>query len=288
MVHKKENEFSISVVIPNYNYEKFLLQRVYSILNQQIKIDELIILDDVSTDNSRELIDKIEKRVKDSINFKKVYNKENSGTAFKQWRKGFEVASGDYIWIAEADDYCEKTFLKNVVKPIKKENDVVLSYADTAFIDKDGYIIMRTIKPEIDILKTGHWDHNFVREGKDEIAEYAYLNCTIANVSSVLFKREDYTAFFEKAGQYRQAGDWLFYLAIMSTGKIAFCNKPLNYYRVHGNNVTSKTKKQKHFDEIKKIHTEIENKYGLTKEQKKNIKNRYDFLKKVWYLEDEE
>ena len=282
----KENKKTISVVVPNYNYEKFMIQRIYSILYQNVKIDELIILDDCSKDNSRELIDEIEKNISKYINFRKIYNETNSGTAFKQWRKGFESATKDYVWIAEADDYCDKTFLENIMKPILKNDDVVISYADTAFIDKNGYVIMRTIKPEIDLLKTGHWDHSFVREGKDEIIDHSYLNCTIANVSSVVFKRNDYTKFFEEAGEYRQAGDWLFYLYVMSTGKIAFYNKPLNYYRVHGSNVTSNTKKQKHFDEIVKIHNVIEKKYGLTKEQKKNIKDRYDFLKRVWYLDE--
>lgn len=280
------NTFTLSVVVPNYNYEKFLLQRVYSILNQKVKIDELIILDDYSKDNSRELIDQIEKAVKDNIKFRKIYNETNSGTAFKQWQKGFEEASGDYIWIAEADDYCKTDFLKNVMKPIKKDKDIAISYSDTAFIDKDGFIIMRTIKPEIDILKSGHWNKSFIEDGKQEINNYAYLNCTIANVSSVVFKRGDYQNFFKEAGEYHQAGDWLFYLFVMSTGKIAFYNKPLNFYRVHGNNVTSLTKKENHLQEIKKIHKRIAEEYGLNEEQKKEIQERYAFLKKVWYLDE--
>ena len=283
----KDNKYKLSVVIPNYNYERFLLQRVYSILYQKIKIDELIILDDCSSDNSRELIDKIEVAIDNNIKFRKVYNEKNSGTAFKQWKKGFKEASGDYVWIAEADDYCKNDFLNKVMKPIEKDNNIVISYSDTAFIDKNGYIIMRTIKPEIDILKTGHWNKSFVQDGKEEIKNHAYLNCTIANVSSVIFKKANYNKFFEEAGTYRQAGDWLFYLFVMSTGKIAFYNKPLNFYRVHGNNVTSQTKKEQHLQEIKKIHNRIAEEYGLSEEQKKEINERYKFLKKVWYLDEE-
>lgn len=282
----KKSKISISVVIPNYNYEKFLLQRLYCILYQQVKLNEIIILDDCSTDNSRELIDKIEKKLKKYIKIRKIYNEENSGTAFKQWQKGFSEAKSDYVWIAEADDYSERNFLKETIKPIKKHKDIVISYADTAFIDKDGYIIMRTIKPEIDILKTKHWDKNFVNDGIKEINDYSFLNCTIANVSSVLFKNDDYSEFFKESGKYRQAGDWLFYANVMSKGKISFINKPLNYYRVHGNNVTSLTKKQKHFDEIVKIHKAIEKKFGLSKEQKSKINDRYKFLKRVWGLDE--
>lgn len=277
---------NISVVIPNYNYEKFLIERLYSILNQQVRIGELIILDDCSKDNSQQLIRRITNKLEEHMNIRYIFNKENSGSAFKQWQKAFEESSGEYVWIAEADDYCDKTFLKTITKPIKENNEVVISYCDTAFIDKDGNIITRSIKPEIDIMKTNHWDSDFIRDGIDEIKEYAFLNCTIANVSSVIFKNGNYSEYFKEAGKFKQAGDWLFYIDIMSTGKIAYSNKILNYYRLHGNNVSSVMKKQKHIEEIKKIHKQIENKYGLTQKQKKYIEERYEFLKKVWFLED--
>ena len=280
----KNQKYKISVVIPNYNYEKFMLQRLYSILYQTVKIDEIIILDDCSTDNSRKLIDEIVKKLEKYINIKKVYNETNSGSAFKQWEKGFSLAQGDYVWIAEADDYSEKTFLKTVTKPLKKHDDIKISYVDTAFIDKNGYIIMQSIKPEIDILKTGHWNKDFISNGLNEINNYAYLNCTIANVSSVLFKNDNYSSFFKESGKFKQAGDWLFYINVMIQGKIAYSSRPINYYRVHGNNVTSVTKKQAHFNEIVKIHDKISKIIELDKEQKKNINGRYKFLKKVWNL----
>ena len=181
-----DESIKLSVVIPNYNYEKFLFERLYSILNQKIKIYEIIILDDCSSDNSRKLIDDIENKLKDYISIKKIYNEKNSGSAFKQWQKGFSVAKGDYVWIAEADDYSDSNFLKEVLKPMINDKDIVISYSDTAFIDKLGYVFMRSIKKEIDIMNTGHWDRNFINDGKSEIHDYSYLNCTIANVSSVI------------------------------------------------------------------------------------------------------
>ena len=279
---KSYKDFSVSAVIPNYNYERFLLQRIYSILNQTEKIDEIIILDDCSTDNSRQLIDEIVEKTKNYINIKKDYNKENSGSVFKQWEKAFKLASSHYVWIAEADDYCEKNFLKNHFKLLKKDNNIVLSYVDTAFIDLEGHKILKTIKNEIDILKTGHWNKSFITDGNNEIANYSYLNCTIANVSSVLFKNGDYSEIFKLATNYKQVGDWRFYLGVYEKGNIAYINKPLNYYRVHGSNVTSLTKKQKHFDEIKQLHKEVSKKIKLSKIQQKNIEDRYEFLQRVW------
>lgn len=281
----KKSNVNLSVVIPNYNYEKFLFQRLYSILSQTKKIDEIIILDDCSKDGSRKLIDEIYENLKDIINIKKVYNETNSGSAFKQWEKGFNLATKDYVWIAEADDYCDKKFLKNVLKPIEKDKNIVLSYCDTAFIDKDGNIMFKSIKKEIDIMKSGHWDKKYINNGLDEIKNYAFLNCTVANVSSVVFKKANYNEYFKLSGEYKQAGDWLFYVNVISNGNVSYINKSLNYYRLHGNNVTSTTKKQAHFDEIKKIHKYLDNKYTFEKWQKEEIEKRYEFLKVGWNLE---
>ena len=278
----EDNDIKISVVVPNYNYERFLYQRLYSILAQKVKIHEIIILDDKSSDNSIELIDEIVSNIKNYVNIKTIYNKKNSGSAFKQWQKGFEKATGDYIWITEADDYCSNNFLKEVIKPIEKDKDIVISYADTAFIDKDGIIIMKTIKNEIDLMHTGHFNKSFVNDGMDEINNYTFLNCTIANVSSALFKKDDYRTYFKQAGEFKQAGDYIFYFNVMMHGKVAYNAKPLNYYRVHGSNVTSVTKKQAHFDEVVRVHEYIDSQIHFNDHQKEEIIKRYKYLKKVW------
>jgi glycosyltransferase involved in cell wall biosynthesis len=281
----KPTNVSLSVVVPNYNYENFLYQRIYSILYQKVKINELIILDDCSKDNSRDLIDNICKELEPFINIKKVYNTENSGSAFRQWEKGFKLAKSDYVWIAEADDYCENMFLKRVMKPLMKDKNINLSYCDTAFIDANGNKILKSIKSEIDIMKTGHWDKSYVNDGKNEILNYSYLNCTIANVSSVVFKNQNYDECFKLSSEYKQAGDWLFYVNVIKGGKVAYYDKTLNYYRVHGNNVTSLTKKQAHFDEIKRVHEYMRKNFKLNKSHEREILKRYEFLKKVWNLD---
>ena len=280
----KDDDIKISVVVPNYNYEEFLYQRIYSILSQKVKIYELIILDDNSSDNSRKVIDGLVNCLSEYIDVSKIYNTKNSGSAFKQWQKGFELAKGDYVWITEADDYCSNKFLKEVVKPIRKNNDIVISYADTAFVDKQGSIFMYTIKKEIDIMNTGHWDHDYVIDGMEEINKYAFLNCTIANVSAAIIKKDNYHDFFKQSGDYKQVGDYLFYFNVMTRGKVAFRAKALNYYRVHGNNVTSTTKKQAHFDELVRVHEYIDSVIHFNEKQKKELRKRYTYLSKVWGL----
>lgn len=281
---KLKEKVSVSVVIPNYNYKRFLYQRLYSILSQKEKINEIIILDDCSTDDSRKEIDKIVAELEKYIDIKKVYNEKNSGSAFKQWEKGFSLAKSEYVWIAEADDYCSDKLLKKLVKPVVKNRDIIISYADTAFIDTVGNYLVKSIVPEIDILNTGHWNRNYVNNGKDEFNHYTYLNCTIANVSSCIIKNNNYSRFFKESGKFKQCGDWLLYANIMQLGDVAYSRQTLNYYRIHGSNVSSVTKKQAHMDEMKRVHGYFDEVYGLNKKQKENINKRYKVLAKAWKL----
>lgn len=281
---KKDSQVKVSVVVPNYNYSKFLIRRLYSILSQTEKIYELIILDDKSTDDSRELIDKVYNSLKQYVNIKKVYNEENSGTPFKQWAKGMSLASGDYIWIAEADDYCDKHMLNSLVGKVKEDSEIYIAYVDTAFTDKNGNITLKSIKPEIDIMKTGHWDRDYVNNGLNEIENFTFLNNTIANVSSCIIKNVDYTDVYDEIGKYRQAGDWVFYINVMAKGKVAYIDKIMNYYRVHDAQVTTQMKKEKHLVEIQEIYKYITNKFGTNKFQEEKRKERIEFLKRVWNL----
>lgn len=277
-----EESIKISVVVPNYNYSNYLYQRVYSILNQNYKIHELIILDDASKDNSLFYIEQIEQTISEFVNVKVVVNDINSGNAFSQWQKGINLATGDYVWVAEADDYAKKNFLNEVVSPLKKNNNIVISYADTGFIDSNGYITKNSLVDQIDILKTNHWNASYVNKGISEINCYSYLNCTIPNVSGTIIKKGNYDEIFESAKKFHQSGDWFTYLNILNLGDISFINKTLNYYRVHGNNISQTFDKKAHILEIQRIYKFVKEKYGIDDEQQIQMYNRIKFLCKVW------
>lgn len=277
-----EESIKISVVVPNYNYSNYLYQRVYSILNQNYKIHELIILDDASKDNSLFYIEQIEQKISEFVNVKVVVNDINSGNAFSQWQKGMNLASGDYVWVAEADDYTKENFLNEVVSPLKKNNNIVISYADTGFIDSNGYITKNSLVDQIDILKTNHWNASYVNKGISEINCYSYLNCTIPNVSGTIIKKGNYDEIFESAKKFHQSGDWFTYLNILNLGDISFINKTLNYYRVHGNNISQTFDKKAHILEIQRIYKFVKEKYGIDDEQQIQMYNRIKFLCKVW------
>ena len=125
----------VSVIIPNYNHEKYLDERIQSVLNQTYTDFEVIILDDVSMDNSKEVIERY--RCNPHVSHI-VYNTENSGSTFKQWTKGFNLAKGELIWIAESDDSCSPKILETLVGEFEKDDQLVLAYSLSMFIDEYG------------------------------------------------------------------------------------------------------------------------------------------------------
>jgi glycosyltransferase involved in cell wall biosynthesis len=108
----------VSVIIPVYNTEEYLDKCLSSIINQTIKNIEIIIIDDGSNDNSKNIIDKymnIDSRIK-------YYYQSNKGVAAAR-NKGISLANGDYIVFIDSDDYVDSTFIEKLYNNI---NDNIL------------------------------------------------------------------------------------------------------------------------------------------------------------------
>lgn len=249
-----ENPKKVSVIIPNYNYQDFIIERIDSVLNQTYPIYELIILDDCSPDNSVQVIEEKIKTITDDIKVTFIKNEVNSGGVFKQWKKGFDLATGDYVWIAEADDTAESTFVEELMKGFEDEN-VVLSHCECVRINEHNEVIREKSDDIYDFCGTGDWKNAYIQDGKTEIIEHFSITNTILNVSSLMWKKQDYTEYFEKAGEFRVAGDWyIYYNVLKDGGKLSWNPKGLNYFRKHSKSVSTTVKTDLEFKEICRIH----------------------------------
>lgn len=256
----------VSVVIPNYNYAKFLQKRVETILAQTYPIYELLIMDDASRDGSvakiRELVEFVKKKYPE-MKVKTIFNTKNSGNVYAQWAKGFSETTGDFVWIAEADDLCNKRFLEKVM-PAFDDDGVVISYAESRLIDENGRIRTLNARKWVDMFNTGHWKKSYVNNGRQELREVLYINNTIPNVSGVVFRKMGGSGvLLKKAQRFRLAGDWYFYAKLLLKGKIAYNKKSLNYHRVHNGGVTSTTRAEEYYNEVVSMQDMITNEIGL-------------------------
>lgn len=250
----------VSVIVPNYNYAKYLKKRIKSILKQTYPIYEFIILDDFSTDDSDRIISEAIKGTK----IKYIRNEKNSGKAILQWKKAFETAKGDYIWIAEADDLSNKHFLEEAMKGFS-DKDVVLSYTESMVINGKGLMIAPNFRWSRDKEKSGHFKKSYIKSGADEIKEIMAIRCTIPNVSAVVFKNnKKILDYLDEAAKFKQVGDWYLYLKILENGKIAYSHKSYNKFRIHSDSVTRKSRENRsHFDEIRQLHKMLKKQYDL-------------------------
>ena len=225
---------AVSVIVPNYNYEKFLEKRLNSILNQTFKDFEIILLDDASSDNSLEIIGKY-------LNFPNVRflgNHFNSGNTFKQWHKGFSEAKGEIIWFAEADDFCEPDFLEKLL-PSFNNACVALAYCDTLMVDESDNIL-GDYSSWVDNLDPLHWKSSYQVTGLEEINFGLGVKNSIPNASAVLIRKSCVSeSFFDETFKFKYSGDWYFYTQVIKGKDIAFCSEKLNYQRKHNKTVTS-------------------------------------------------
>lgn len=225
----------VSIIVPNYNHEKFLKQRLESIFNQTYDHFEILLLDDCSTDSSLNILSEYAENPKVSHC---VFNETNSGNTFIQWNKGIALAKGDFIWIAESDDFCELNFLDELIQPLLHDDKIVLSYCQSKRVDE-----FSTIKGDwlnhTDSLDCTFFLKNFILDGNEFIERFLIYRNVIPNASGVLFRRNTARSLgeLETDSFLRYCGDWLFYMKLITNNKVAFKSTALNCYRFHPKSV---------------------------------------------------
>lgn len=222
------------MIVPNYNHARFLEQRLQSVIDQTFEDFELVFLDDASTDESRQVFE----RFAHDPRVRAVFNQANSGSVFKQWNRGFAEAVGEYVWIAESDDYADERFLETLVGALDAHPSAGIAYCQSWAVDENGgrIKIMELDRAQIDEHR---WKSDFFNNGRDECARYFVLSCMINNASSALVRR----GVVEKIGgadeDWRIAGDWVFWAKMLMESDIVFVAQPLNYWRCHSATVRS-------------------------------------------------
>lgn len=243
----------VSVIVPNYNHAQYLDIRLKSILAQTYTDFEIIILDDNSIDNSKEIIKRYEKDVHISHI---ICNKTNSSSPFIQWNRGFQYAKGDLIWIAESDDYCEPTFLENVVAEFERNSNLSFAFSRSIKIDENGNkgnILQPMFASDVRL------------NGKEFNMKFLIWGNKVWNASSVVFRKSNALTVNKQYMDFRGAGDWLFWIEMAEKGDVAVISEPLNYYRIYSKNTTNFMRMNGMEDvEDKKIYDFIISNYHLS------------------------
>ncbi|MBQ9486396.1 MAG: glycosyltransferase [Selenomonadaceae bacterium] len=252
----------VSVIVPNYNHAQYLRQRLETIYNQTYKNFEVILLDDASTDDSRDILNEFYELHKE--NTRMIFNTENSGGAFIQWQRGIDAAKGSLIWIAESDDYSAENFLESLVDAFT-DDAIQLAFARSDFM-QDGVKTFSTDEYLADI-KAFDWTKNFAVTAA-ELVECGFgVKNIIPNVSSAVFRKP--TCIRDKVREMwkdmKLCGDWLFYLDIIKGGCVYYTAAATNFYRVHKKSTSLKIQKEpRYYEEHQRLAEFVAENYHVT------------------------
>lgn len=224
------NSPKVSIIVPNYNHAPYLRERIDSILSQTFQDFELILLDDCSMDESRNILADYEKEPHVS---NIVLNETNTGNTFIQWERGIQLAKGEYIWIAESDDVAEPELLQTLVEQLQLHPHAVVAFCHSQMIDD------KSMPMDLTWHKKGSSGQIHIYDGNWFLRHRMLVHCHIYNASMALFRKAIFNQIPKSFQQYRYCGDWLFWNYACTLGQVIEVCRVLNLYRQHEQKVTT-------------------------------------------------
>ena len=261
----KNNGLTVTAIVPNYNHARYLPQRIESILNQTYPLIDIVILDDCSTDNSREVIDAYVQKYPGRV--KSIFATTNSGNVFRQWQNGHSQASGDIVWICESDDFCEPTFVERAIRAFR-DPSVMLSFGSVQYANTAGAFV-EGLDDYREECEPGIWDRAIVRPASEWFCNGFGVKNAIPNVGGSLWRRFPISeTVWVEASKFKIMGDWFLYSEIAGGGQIAYEPTAVSYFRIHSNNTSGKKAQGNsyYYDEYFRIMRHLKSKWPIPEE----------------------
>ncbi len=208
---------SISVIIPTYNDAKTIPRAISSALEQTISVDEIIVVDDASKDDTEVVV-----RAFDDSRIQYVKHEQNRGGSVAR-NTGLKHASGDYIAYLDADDeWLPRKLKKQLNKLESQSDDWVAAHCDrvwdVSLYDKFSFALSTVV---------GTKKREPPKEGGGElIKEILTLNLS-TGASTLLVERETAEAIGGFDPEFPRHQDWEFLIRVLQQGKLAYVDEPL-------------------------------------------------------------
>jgi len=206
---------AVSVIIPNYNYGRFLIEAIESVLAQTYPIREIIVVDDGSTDNSLEILAAYEK---DKV---KIIRQKNCGVGAAR-NAGVKASSGDLVAFLDADDIWFPEKLEKQVSIFQSDLEIGLVSCGMQEFDTQGNTI----------------DYQKSQVGWLSASVVAFETELIVSGSAVVIRRNVFNKIsgFDEREELHPSEDLEFFFRVSRICKIGFVQDVLVRYRNHGDN----------------------------------------------------
>ncbi|MBQ8203593.1 MAG: glycosyltransferase [Clostridia bacterium] len=224
----------ISVAIAAYNGERFIIKQLESILNQSLPVDEVVICDDCSTDNTLELCRRfIEEKGLDNWHIFK--NESNVGYCLNFYG-AIEKCVGDVIFLADQDDEWLQGKTEKMMKCLKENPDISVLSSRYNVIDENSKIMENSGVTYLG----GNYD-----DSVEYVSAESQVGCSYIRGFSLCFRKEIKPLIKPIDLKSLLSHDWLICMVGSIAGKTAILNTVLTNYRFHSQNVSLLTADKK-------------------------------------------
>ncbi|MCK5294944.1 MAG: glycosyltransferase family 2 protein [Arcobacteraceae bacterium] len=213
----------ISVIIPSYNRAEFLPKTIESILNQTVKVNEIIVVDDGSTDNTQEVIKEYD--------IKYIYQ-ENSGVSSAR-NAGIKSAVNDWITFLDSDDIWETTKIEKQIEFYKNNKTIKFSYTDELW--KFNNKIIKQNKNQQKLQNSTFVDNiSLCKIGTSTVFIHKYILDEVGLFDEKLIACEDYDLWLRILRKYKVGyiDEKLITKIAGHKGQLSFETKAQDYYRI--------------------------------------------------------
>jgi glycosyltransferase involved in cell wall biosynthesis len=251
----------ISVLVPSYNYGRYLDVRLREIESQTLAPYEILIYDDFSDDNSPSIIERFSLITSSKITY--VRSHENSGTPFIAWERLLPKVVGDFIWIAEVDDVSSVFFLSRLVQAFDENSILVAS--SPVIIDIKNEILAGSYKEYLKDIVQWDLDLPYKKLQPNELLETISSMNPFFSVNSCLINvhlaKKTWNTCLPDITKYTTAGDWFFYINLYAQGDFICISEILTAHRRHSLSAIGKTEVGRQKAEYFKVYDYIDMKY---------------------------
>ncbi|OGI00689.1 MAG: hypothetical protein A2104_08720 [Candidatus Melainabacteria bacterium GWF2_32_7] len=227
----------ISICIPNHNYENYIRETIDSVLAQTYQNFEIIIVDDVSTDSSVDIIKSYDDpRIK-------LYQNEKNLYTFRTNNKAMGSAQGELIAILHSDDKYAPNFLEEIVKAYNEYPKHKVFITDVYFYHSDSK----------ELIPWHPYNKGGIKSQQEVLIRLFHQN-NIGNGVNVVFHRDCLNEVGMFSVEYKYIADYDYLLKLGNKYEFVYIPKLLTYYRVHSSNATCNNIRQEdRDDEVYKI-----------------------------------
>ncbi len=233
----------VSVVVASYNHAEYLEQRMDSLINQTYSNIEILVIDDCSTDNSVEILEKYASHAKVRL----IVRERNGGWVVVS-NQGVEMSVGEFVIFANCDDACDPHMIERLVDAMRTNPTAGISYCRSLMIDDQGMLLGDDflIRERAFRLRC----HNDALLTQKEMSRFLLHSCVIPNLSAALFRRRSYISCGGLTPEYRVCSDWDLFFKIAAHYDVAYVAQPLNEFRQHKTTIRNSTKERILYEEI--------------------------------------